>query len=279
MNILKLINEGTAKLKARGIKSPQLDAEIFLSKILKKERVELLTNFNLSIKKDKILKFHNLIERRALKEPSAYILREKEFWGKTFEVNQNTLIPRPETELMVEKLAQIYRRKDIFVLDIGTGSGCILISLLHELRNSKGVGIDISNQALNIAKKNAKNQNLSSRIKFFSKPISNLFHEKFDLIVSNPPYIERRLIKFLQEDIRKYEPKIAIDGGNDGLDVIKKVIYKAREILKFNGLLALEIGNGQFVKVANILKKNNFRIKEIIKDYRNNIRCIIAINN
>ena len=128
-------------------------------------------------------------------------------------------------------------------------------------------------------KKNAKNQNLSSRIKFFSKPISNFFNKKFDLIVSNPPYIERRLIKFLQEDIRKYEPKIALDGGNDGLDVIKKVIYKANEILKLNGLLALEIGNGQFVKVANVLKKNNFRIKEIIKDYRENIRCIIAINN
>ena len=279
MNILKLINEGAGKLKARGVKSPQLDAEIFLSKILKKERVELLTNFNLLIKKKQILEFNNLIRRRALKEPAAYILREKEFWGKKFEIDQNTLIPRPETELMVEKLVKIYRRKNIFVLDIGTGSGCILISLLHELRKSKGVGIDISNKALNIAKKNAKNQNLSSRIKFFSKPISNFFNKKFDLIVSNPPYIERRLIKFLQEDIRKYEPKIALDGGNDGLDVIKKVIYKANEILKLNGLLALEIGNGQFVKVANVLKKNNFRIKEIIKDYRENIRCIIAINN
>ncbi len=279
MNILKLINEGAGKLKAMGIKSSQLDAEIFLSKILKKERVELLTNFNLLIKKNQILEFNNLIRRRALKEPAAYILREKEFWGKTFEIDQNTLIPRPETELMVEKLVKIYRRKNIFVLDIGTGSGCILISLLHELRKSKGVGIDISNKALNIAKKNAKNQNLSSRIKFFSTPISNFFNKKFDLIVSNPPYIERRLIKFLQEDIRKYEPKIAIDGGNDGLDVIKKVIYKANEILKLNGLLALEIGNGQFVKVANVLKKNNFRIKEIIKDYRDNIRCIIAINN
>ncbi len=279
MNILKLINEGAGKLKAMGIKSSQLDAEIFLSKILKKERVELLTNFNLLIKKNQILEFNNLIRRRALKEPAAYILREKEFWGKTFEIDQNTLIPRPETELMVEKLVKIYRRKNIFVLDIGTGSGCILISLLHELRKSKGVGIDISNKALNIAKKNAKNQNLSSRIKFFSTPISNFFNKKFDLIVSNPPYIERRLIKFLQEDIRKYEPKIAIDGGNDGLDVIKKVIYKANEILKLKGLLALEIGNGQFVKVANVLKKNNFRIKEIIKDYRDNIRCIIAINN
>ena len=279
MNILKLINEGAGKLKARGVKSPQLDAEIFLSKILKKERVELLTNFNLLIKKKQILEFNNLIRRRALKEPAAYILREKEFWGKKFEIDQNTLIPRPETELMVEKLVKIYRRKNIFVLDIGTGSGCILISLLHELRKSKGVGIDISNKALNIAKKNAKNQNLSSRIKFFSKPISNFFNKKFDLIVSNPPYIERRLIKFLQEDIRKYEPKIALDGGNDGLDVIKKVIYKANEILKLNGLLALEIGNGQFVKVASVLKKNNFRIKEIIKDYRENIRCIIAINN
>ena len=192
MNILKLINEGAGKLKARGIKSPQLDAEIFLSKILKKERVELLTNFNLLIKKNQILEFNNLIRRRALKEPAAYILREKEFWGKTFEIDQNTLIPRPETELMVEKLVKIYRRKNIFVLDIGTGSGCILISLLHELRKSKGVGIDISNKALNIAKKNAKNQNLSPRIKFFSTPISNFFNKKFDLIVSNPPYIERR---------------------------------------------------------------------------------------
>ena len=178
---------------------------------------------------------------------------------------------------MVEKLVEIFKSKRILILDIGTGSGCILISLLSELKNSKGIGVDISKKALIIAKKNLKKHRMNSQIRFLNKPLDSKFYQKFDLIVSNPPYIKSSEIKNLREDIKKYEPRIALDGGNDGLDLIKKVIYKTKYILKVKGMLALEIGNEQFKKVSKILIKNNFKIEHIIKDYKNNIRSIISI--
>jgi release factor glutamine methyltransferase len=191
------------------------------------------------------------------------------------------LIPRPETELMVEKLVKIFKDKRISILDIGTGSGCILISLLSELKNSKGVGIDISKNAVLIAKKNAKRHKMQHNTNFFNKSLASNFIQKFDLIVSNPPYIMSKDIKNLNDDIKKYEPRIALDGGNDGLDLIKKIIYKTKNILKFKGKLALEIGNEQNKKVSTILEKNNFKIEHAIKDYKDNVRCVIStyLNN
>ena len=177
---------------------------------------------------------------------------------------------------MLEKLINIYRQKSINILDIGTGSGCIILSLLSELKSSKGTGIDISFGALQIAKKNAKKLNILGNVKFQKKSIDSFFSQKFDLVVSNPPYIRSRDLKNLEDDIKLHEPKIALDGGNDGLDLIKKVIYKAKEILKRNGLLAIEIGNGQNIKVSNILIKNFFKIEHKIKDYKSNTRCIIS---
>ena len=279
MNTLKLINEGSNKLKQSNIISHQLDSEILLSKVLNKTRENLLINLEQNIDRKNVKKFENLIRRRSLNEPIAYILKKKEFWSRNFEINNNTLIPRPETELMVEKLVYIYKQKKINILDIGTGSGCILISLLSELKQSNCIGIDISKKALKIAIKNSKKNNQKNNIKFLNRSLSNFYHKKFDLIVSNPPYIRTRDIKNLDRSIKYYEPKIALDGGNDGLDVIKKVIYKSKEILKIDGTLALEIGNGQFKKVSKILTDNKFRIKRAIKDYKNNIRCVIANNN
>ena len=272
----KLINFASNKLKHNKILSHKLDSELLLSKVLKKKREELLTNLSQKINKKKILSFNKLIKRRSLREPLAYIIKEKEFWSKMFEVDKNTLIPRPETELMVEQILKIYKNKKIFILDIGTGTGCILISLLSELHNSNGVGIDISNNALKIAKKNALLHKVENRIKLFNKSIMNLHNYKFDLIVSNPPYIDRKDIKNLDNCIKKYEPLIALNGGNDGLDVIKKVIYKAKEILKINGKLAIEIGNWQSKKVSRELKLNNFRIEKNIKDFKDNTRCLIS---
>tara|TARA_Y100000591_G_scaffold289790_1_gene275134 strand:+ start:3718 stop:4560 length:843 start_codon:yes stop_codon:yes gene_type:complete len=279
MNALELIKIGSSKLKHKSIESHQIDSEILLSSVLGKTREETLVNLNEEINFENISKFNNLITRRSLYEPIAYILRKKEFWSKIFEVNQDTLIPRPETELLVEKLCRIYKDKNISILDIGTGSGCILISLLSELNKSKGVGLDISKQALLIAQKNAIRHQLTRRIKFLNKSFTNIYNRSFDLIVSNPPYIERRELNNLAEDIKKYEPLLALDGGNDGLDVIKKVIYKSKEILKINGRLALEIGNKQYRKVSSILKKNSFKIEYNIEDYNNNIRCLISSLN
>ena len=201
---------------------------------------------------------------------------EKEFWSKNFSVSKDTLIPRPETELMVEKLIRIFKEKKISILDIGTGSGCILISLLSELKTSKGMGIDISKKALLIAKKNAERLGVLNKLRFLNKSINTKFNQKFDLIVSNPPYIKSNDIRNLKEDIKRFEPRIALDGGNDGLDLIKKVIYKSRYILKVKGMLALEIGNEQFKKVSKILLEKKFKIEHIIKDYKDNVRCIIA---
>jgi len=276
MNVLQLINLGSKELKSKKILSHKLDTEVILSKVLDKRREEILVDFDKTVSLENINIFKGLIERRSLKEPIAYILKEKEFWSKIFEVNKNTLVPRPETELMVDKLTKIYKNKNISILDVGTGSGCILISLLSELKFSRGIGIDISSKALFIAKNNAKKHKINNNLKFINRCFTNYFTKKFDLIVSNPPYILTKEIKNLQEDVKKYEPKIALDGGNDGLDVIKKLIYKAKDILKFNGLLALEIGNKQFRKVSNILVKRNFKIEYLIKDYNNNIRCLIT---
>ena len=276
MKVLKAIKAGSKLLKEKNISTYILDSELLLSKSLNKPREEILINLEQNLNKKVLEDFDKYLSRRMKKEPIAYLLGEKEFWSKNFFVNKDTLIPRPETELLVNKLVTIFKKKEITILDIGTGTGCIIVSLLSELKNSNGMAVDISREAILVAKKNAYKFKLSDRIKFLHKPFEELYGKKFDLIVSNPPYLKRRDIKNLSDDIKKFEPKMALDGGNDGLDLIKKIIYKSKKILKINGTLALEIGNEQIKKVSRILIENKFRINSIIKDYRNNVRCIIA---
>ena len=276
MNIINLLNHGSKKLQNNNITSYKIDSELLLAKVLSKTREEMIINSEDQISHKKIQQFFNLINRRSKREPIAYIFKEKEFWSKKFSVDKNTLIPRPETELLVEKILKIFPNKSLNILDIGTGTGCIILSILSELKRSKGIGIDLSQEAIKVAELNAIKHKLTRRVIFKKKNLEDNFHKKFDLIVSNPPYIMKKDLRNLQDDIKKFEPKLALDGGNDGLDVIKKVIYKATYILKFNGTLAIEIGNGQNKKVSEILRKNSFRIKYNIKDYKENIRCIIS---
>ena len=276
MKTLEIVKVGSNLLKENKILSHLIDSEILLSKTLNKSREEILKSFDQKINKKHILMFNKYLERRAKNEPIAYILEEKEFWSKKFKVNQHTLIPRPETELLVDKLFKIYDGKKISILDVGTGSGCIIISLLSCLKLSIGTGIDICKNALLTAKENALNHKVSTRAKFYNKSVDDIFFKKFDLIVSNPPYINSKDLKNLSDDIKRYEPRMALDGGNDGLDLIKKVIYKSKDILKIKGQLALEIGNGQIKKVSKILLDNNFKTTHVIKDYKNNVRCVIA---
>ena len=276
MNTLEAIKFGSNLLKEKKIPSYILDSELLLSKTLNKPREIILTNLDTNIEKKFFNIFKEYLIRRSKNEPLAYIFGEKEFWSKSFNVNKHTLIPRPETELLVDGLLKIFKDKKISILDIGTGSGCIIVSLLTNLRQSVGTGVDISKNAILTAEKNVVKYKLNNRIKLLNKSFENIFNKKFDLIVSNPPYIEKKAIKNLSEDIKKYEPRMALDGGNDGLDLIKKVIYKSKDILKVNGTLALEIGNEQIKKVSKILIDNNFRIENVIKDYKNNVRCIIT---
>ena len=276
MNAFEVIKIGSNLLKENKIPTHILDSEILLSNILGRSREQILVNLDQKISDKNVLIFKEYCKRRSKNEPIAYITGEKEFWSKKFYVSKDTLIPRPETELMVDKLSNLFFGKEISILDIGTGSGCIILSLLKNLKKSSGTGIDISKNAVLIANKNAERLKLTNRVKFLNKSFENFFHKKFDLIVSNPPYIKSKDIKNLSEDIKRYEPRMALDGGNDGLDLIKKVIYKTRNNLKIKGTLALEIGNEQIKKVSKILIDNAFRIEHVIKDYKNNVRCIIS---
>jgi release factor glutamine methyltransferase len=276
MIISNLLNLGSKTLKVSKVRTHQLDSEIILSSLLKKKKEQIIIDSEKKVSRSIIIKFNKLITRRSTREPMAYILKKKEFWSKSFFVNKNALIPRPETELLCDIIIKVIKKKNPYILDIGTGSGCILLSILSEIKKAKGVGIDISKEAIEVAKKNSSDFGLNKRANFFTRSLDETYNYKFDLVVSNPPYIKTNDIKNLSDDVRKFEPKIALDGGKDGLDVIKKVIYKSKTILKKLGLLALEIGHGQHYNVSQILKEQGFKEEYLVKDYQNNIRCILA---
>ena len=239
------IKQGSKILKAYNIGTPELDAEIILSNIMEVTREFLILNNDINIEHKILEKYKHAIQRRIKNEPVAYIINKKEFWSHNFFVNKSTLIPRPETELLIYEVLKFFKNKSIKILDIGTGSGCILLSILKELRFSNGLGIDISSKAIRVAKINSKNLDLTNRAKFKVFDVCKFNDGKYDLILSNPPYIPYKDIKNLSKDIINYEPLSALNGGQDGLDLIKKVIYKANSVLKSNGLLVLEIGYRQ----------------------------------
>ena len=276
MLLEKAIKKASKILKTHNIRTHELDAQLILSNIMSIQREFLITNCKETITKKIMDKYNIAIQRRVKKEPVAYITGKKEFWSEDFLVNYSTLVPRPETELLIYKVIKFFKNKKINILDVGTGSGCILLSLLKELNLSRGVGIDISSQAIKTAQINSKNLNLLNRSRFKVFDLNNYIVGKYDLIVSNPPYIPSRDIKNLSKDIINHEPINALDGGTDGLDLIKKVIYKSNHLLKRKGLLALEIGHSQYQKVSNILKENGYREMSKECDFKRNVRCIIS---
>lgn len=279
MNIENILKKGANILNECNIKNPYLDSEILLSETIKKDRKYIILNSKEELNDNNLKTFNELIQRRKKKEPIAYILKKKEFWKSSFFVNDNVLIPRPDTEVILEDIKDRFRyRSKLNILDIGTGSGCILLSILKEFANFKGTGIDRSQKAINVAKYNSISLYNRERVKFIHSNIDNYKFGNYDVVVSNPPYIKSYMIKYLSEDIKRYEPRIALDGGITGLDIIKKIIKKAKKILKLGGYLYLEIAEDQAKDVKKILQLSNFRIVKILDDYGNNTRCIISTN-
>ena len=277
MNIENILIEGTNTLKQSGVSNPQLDCEILLSNSINKDKKYIILNPKQILNDGQLSDFKNLIEKRKKGEPIAYLINKKEFWNNEFFVNKDVLIPRPDTELIVEEVLKIYSKNThLQVLDIGTGSGCILLSILKERKYFYGTGIDISKKSINVSKFNAKKLNLENRVKFFHSSVDNFTRGKYDLIVSNPPYIELISLKYLEKDIVNFEPKLALSGGFDGFSKIRKVINKANYLIKKNGKFILEIGFNQKNKVKEILKQEGFYINKAVRDYSNNDRCIIS---
>ena len=277
MDIQTTLNKATNILKDNKIKSPSLDSEILLSKVIKKARKYVILNGKENLKIEYLNSFKNLIERRKKGEPVAYLINKKEFWKNEFYVDTNVLIPRPDTEMIVDQVLKLYKKNSqLNILDIGIGSGCILLSLLKERPNFYGTGIDISKKSINVCKYNAKILHLTNRVKFYNSDVDNFNIGKYDIIVSNPPYIKLSSLKYLVKDVIKFEPKLALSGGLDGFSKIRKVISKAATLIKKNGKLVLEIGFNQKHKTKEILKKEGFYINKTLKDYGNNDRCIIS---
>ena len=277
MNINSAIIHGAKVLKDNFIKNPYLDSEILMTKAIEKDRKYLLLNSKRDLDKKDLNTFKKLIKKRSIGKPIAYLTNKKFFWNSEFTVSDGILIPRPDTELVIEKVLDltVYKKK-INILEIGVGSGCVLLSILKERKSFYGTGIDISKSCLNISKLNAIKLKVSSKLKLYKSNVDKFTLGKYDLIISNPPYIKKNKLKYLEKDVAKFEPKTALDGGLDGLSEIRKVIKKSSELIKKNGKLILEIGFDQKNKVINLLEKEGFYINSINKDLANKDRCIVC---
>ena len=277
MNIQNAIRKGKMILSEKKIKTAELDSEILMSKAINKEKKFLILNFNDVIPKENLNIFNDLVNQRSKGKPIAYLLKKKEFWKNEFVVDRNVLIPRPDTEILVEQALELTKNKNkLNLLDVGVGSGCILLSILNEKKNFYGTGIDICGKSLSICRVNSHKLGLKKRVKLFKSNIDNFQYGKYDLIISNPPYIKKYNLKCLEKDVIGFEPKQALDGGIEGLSEIRKVISKSSELIKKNGFLILEIGFDQKNRVKQILQNKGFYIKKIVKDLSGHDRCIVS---
>ena len=277
MNIDNVIKKACQKLKNNQISSALLDSELLLSKVIKKDRKFILLNLDKELSQNEQDRFEKLIVKRSKGKPLAYLTGTKSFWKHDFKVSEKVLIPRPDTEIIIEQVLKIYKNKDyINFLEIGVGSGCIALSILKEKKSFLGTGIDLSQDCIEISRYNAKKLGVRNRIKLFKSDVDNLIFRKYDLIISNPPYIKKFDLNKLNREVINYEPKLALDGGLEGLSVIRKVIKKSSELIKTHGKLILEIGHDQKEIVKKMLNQNNFYVNETLKDLAKNDRCIIS---
>ena len=279
--VQEIISKATTELKKRNIQSARLDAEILLSTVLQSNRLDLILkkNHNINLGQDQI--FNQLLDKRKKNEPIAYIIKNKSFWNEDYYIASGALIPRPETEILIEMIYKKIKngKKSLNILDLGCGSGCLLISLLRQFPRSRGVGIDISKEALNICKKNINKYKLNYRTKIIQGDIGKVrVVNKFDVIVSNPPYLKNSEYQKLSKDIKQYEPRIALVAKQeDGIFFYREIIKKFSSVLKVGGLLAFEIGDRQWIYIKEELEKNSFKIIDKYKLINGEIRCVLAI--
>ena len=277
MNLQNALFEANNILRENHIRSPNLDSEILLSKVIRKDRKYIILNLDQYLENKLYDKFKKLILQRLAGKPIAYIVGKKEFWKYEFDVSKSVLIPRPDTEIIIEEVLKVFKhKKKLNILEIGVGSGCILLSILKEKNYFRGIGIDISKKCVELSKKNALKFDLNNRVKFFKSDVDNFFYGKYDLIVSNPPYIRKHDLKYLELDVAKYEPKLALDGGIDGVSEIIKVIDKSSKLVKKGGKLILEINFDQGNTVQELLKRKGYYVNRVVKDFGKKNRCIVS---
>jgi len=279
--VQEIISKATIELKKRNIQSARLDAEILLSTVLQSNRLDLILKKNQNINLGQEQLFNQLLDKRKKNEPIAYIIKNKSFWNEDYYIASGALIPRPETEILIEMICKKIKngKKSLNILDLGCGSGCLLISLLRQFPRSRGVGIDISKEALNICKKNINKYKLSYSTKLIQGDIGKVIMvNKFDVIVSNPPYLKNSEYQKLSKDIKQYEPRIALVAKQeDGIFFYREIIKKFSSVLKVGGLLAFEIGDRQWIYIKEELEKNSFKIIDKYKLINDEIRCVLAI--
>lgn len=280
MILKEALKQGIGILKNSNIETPAVDAGVILCSVLNCDKTFLYAHDEYIINESQLRDFLRLLESRAKGMPVQYITEHQEFMSLNFYISPDVLIPRQDTEILVESLIEYskeQKKKTLEILDIGTGSGCIAVSLAHYIEGCKVVAVDVSEKALNTASKNAFNNGVLCRVEFVN---SNLFENvssnaSFDIIVSNPPYIESEEIKKLQVEVKEFEPTLALDGGIDGLDFYREIIQKAPRFQKEGGILAFEVGYNQAEEVANLMRESYLDIK-IIKDYSKIGRVVVG---
>ena len=271
-----ILTEAQTKLKESGIRTYKLDTEILLLHALKLNKTDLITQGNnITITAQQLQIFDNLIAQRMQHKPIAKIIGYKEFYSLNFKVNNYVLDPRPDTEILIDTILKLISNKaaHINILDIGTGSGNIAITLATILKNAKITAIDISLQALETAIINAKQHQVNQQITFLQSDIFSKITEKFDLIISNPPYIKTTDIAKLANDVKSYDPISALDGGVDGLEFYKNIAVHSKKYLKNNGYIIIETGYDQKTQIIDIFK--DYHLHKSVKDYGGNDRCLV----